>query len=274
MADAKYHSRFSDEKRLAELDAKNRLIENEAANYPNSYPVSAFLNLCKLAASGTLSLVETDTLTDLEDTLSQLCLDPASDLHKSGPWYFSELPNVLREYQQQWVHDKSLIVATALGKKVYAALDYTLHSRSLTLLEGKPRLGKSFSARAWCLQHPGKARFVEIPATNDDASFFRAMARGLGLGNFLKYKVTEIRERVESVLLAGDLILVADEAQRLWPQRNLRYGFPSRILWVMTLANAGVPVCLGFNSAIHPDPKGIGKDRLEFCAAHRENWPL
>ena len=69
------------------------------------------------------------------------------------------------------------------------------------------------------------------------------MARGLGIGNFLRYKVTEIRERVESVLLAGDLLLVLDEAHRLWPQRNLRYGFPSRINWLMAMANQNVPIC-------------------------------
>ena len=70
------------------------------------------------------------------------------------------------------------------------------------------------------------------------------MARGLGLGNFLNYKVVQIRERVESVLLTGDIILVLDEAQRLWPQRNIREGYPGRIVWVMTMANAGVPICL------------------------------
>jgi len=130
-----------------------------------------------------------------------------------------------------------------LGKKVCETLDYTLQSRSLTLLEGNARLGKSFSARAWCEQHPGHARFVEVPPGNDDASFFRALARGLGLGNFLSYKVVEIRERVESVLRTGNIVLVLDEAQRLWPQR-VRYSFPSRIIWVMSLANDGVPICM------------------------------
>ena len=70
------------------------------------------------------------------------------------------------------------------------------------------------------------------------------MARGLGLGNFLQYKACEIRERVESVLLTGDLVLVLDEAQRLWPQQNLRYAYPRRIVWIMTMANAGVPIAM------------------------------
>src|SRR5208282_5042242 len=117
-------------------------------------------------------------------------------------------------------------------------------SRGLTLMQGEARLGKSFAASFWCGQHPGVARFVEVPTSNDEASFFRALARGLGLGNFLNYKVVQIRERVESVLLTTDILLVLDESQRLWPQRNLREGFPGRIVWVMTMANAGVPICM------------------------------
>jgi hypothetical protein len=40
------------------------------------------------------------------------------------------------------------------------------------------------------------------------------------------------------------LLLVLDEAQRLWPQNNLRRGHPARIDWIITMANAGVPLVL------------------------------
>jgi hypothetical protein len=85
---------------------------------------------------------------------------------------------------------------------------------------------------------------VEVPSSNEQTGFFRALAKGLGIGELSQYKAADIRERVESVLLTGDLVLVLDEAQRLWPQRNLRYGFPARIEWVMTMANAGVPIAM------------------------------
>ncbi len=150
----------------------------------------------------------------------------------------------LREYQASYIKTKSSVFTTALGQKVSDVLDYTFFSRGLTLMEGEARTGKSFAARAWCEQHPGLARFVEVPPSNDDSGFFRALARGLGLGNFLKYKVCDIRERVESVLLTGDLLLVLDEAQRLWPQRNLRHCFPGRVVWVMAMANHGVPIAM------------------------------
>jgi len=46
------------------------------------------------------------------------------------------------------------------------------------------------------------------------------------------------------VLLTRDILLVMDEAQRLWPQRNAWWGFPGRIVWVMAMANAGVPIAM------------------------------
>jgi hypothetical protein len=230
---------------LLPVDERLELIARDrerASKHPASYPGTALLDLCREAAANGFD-DESDT-DNLGKELCRLCLDPSWNLTAAAPWYFADLVNVLREFRQQWIEENGGAFVTALGQKVCATLDYTLHSRSLALLEGNARLGKSFAARAWCLQHPGQARFIEVPPSNDDATFFRALARGLGLGNFLKYKVAEIRERVESVLLTGDLLLVLDEAQRLWPQRNLRYGFPSRINWVMTMANASVPVCM------------------------------
>ena len=209
------------------------LKRDSAAKNPTSYAADSFFNYCKYAAAD-----------GLEKKLGEICLDPQSSLY-TGPWYFPRLIETLREYKSEFVSRKSVgVVVTALGKKVCDTLDYTAYSRGLTLMQGEARTGKSFSARTWCDQHPGLARFIEVPASNDERSFFRALARGLGLGNFLNYKAAEIRERVESVLLTGSIILVLDEAQRLWPQKNYRYGFPNRIVWVMTMANAGVSICM------------------------------
>jgi hypothetical protein len=182
---------------------------------------------------------------NLEDELARICLDPSCPLQDERRWQLHGLIAALRQYKSDFESSKSAgVIVTALGAKVCEVLEYTFYSRGLTLIEGNARLGKSFAASQWCLQHPGRTRFVEVPPSNDDAAFFRALARGLGLGNFLKYKVAEIRERVESVLRGGDILLVLDESQRLWPQRNLRRGFPIRVIWVMTMANAGVPICM------------------------------
>jgi hypothetical protein len=229
---------MSDYERHEQIDQDHE----QAAKQPKFYPATALLELCREAAvNGFDNGSDTD---NLEKELCQLCLDPGWNLAAASPWYFADLVKVLREYQQHWIQQQSNVVTTALGKKICETLDYALYSHRLALLEGNARLGKSFAARAWCLQHPGKARFIEVPPSNDESTFYRALARGLGLGNFLSYKAVQIRERVESVLLTGDLILVLDEAQRLWPQRNFRYGFPNRIVWVMAMANAGVPICM------------------------------
>ena len=208
--------------------------EIEAAKaHPTSYPADTFFDICRRAsASG------------LEKELNEICLNPLSSLNE-GPWYFPRLIEVLWEFKADFVKRKSVgVVTTSIGEKVCETLDYTLYSRGLTLMQGEARRGKSFAARAWCEQRPGVARFVEVPPSNDETSFFRALSRGLGLGNFTNYKAAEIRERVESVLLAGDMLLVLDEAQRLWPQSNYRQAFPRRIVWVMAMANAGVPIAM------------------------------
>jgi hypothetical protein len=209
-------------------------IENRKADgRPTSYPASAFRFSCHLAANA-----------QLEKHLAGLCLNPESSL-KYGPWYFPSLIETLHEYKAEFTRIKSAgAVVTALGKIIYDTLDYTAYCRGLTLMQGEARTGKSHAARAWCEQRPGLARFIEVPPSNDEISFFRALSRGLGLGSFLNYKMGEIRDRVESVLLTGNLVLVLDESQRLWPQKNYRYGFPSRIIWVMTMANAGVPIAM------------------------------
>ena len=216
-------------------------LDAEAQAFPDAYPVERFQSIC-LEAASQISADKEDA-PNLEKTLAILCLDPACKLD-AGPWYFFDLMNVIREYQRIWIKEKSNVVVTTLGQQVYDTLDYTLDSGLLSLVIGESALGKTFAAKAWCDQHPGQARFVEVPASNDEASFYRAIANALGLGNFLNYKNVQIRERIEVVLKSGDILLVLNQAQRLWPQKNLREAFPGRLLWVVTQADEGVPICM------------------------------
>jgi hypothetical protein len=220
------------------LDAiSERPHRNQRAEHPANYPAKQFLKVCQNAAE-----------TEFESDLKKLCLDPAIGFNGKttfAPWYFPNALEALRHYQTEWIADhQSGVVVTEIGQKVCETLDFTAQSQCMTVLDGLARIGKSFAARTWCEQHPGQARYVEVPTGNDDVGFFRAIARGIGLGNFQQYKAVEIRERVESVLLTGDLILCLDEAHRLWPEVNIRYGFPKRINWVMSMANQSVPICL------------------------------
>jgi hypothetical protein len=212
-----------------------------AQKLPVSYPVKSFLQICCSAAK--TGFVDGCKTLSLEKTLAEICLDPAFRLD-SWPWYFNELVNVLDAYQKYWIKNKSNWVMTSVGKKVCEFLDYTLDAGVLSLLIGRASLGQTFAARAWCENHPGQTRMVEVPPSNDDASFYRAIAQAIGLGNFLNYKNVQIRERIEFVLQTGNLLLVLNQAQRLWPQKNLREAFPGRLAWVLDQADKGAKVCM------------------------------
>jgi hypothetical protein len=220
---------------MAPFERKEAELKAAAEKNPANYSVADFLAVCQSAAAD-----------DLEESIRRLCLNPACDPENFAPWYFAGLVAALRNYFEHWVAERGEgLVVTEIGREIIETLEYTAYSRKLTLIEGGARIGKSFSAKAWCELHPGQARFIEVPTGNDETSFFRALARGLGIGNFAQYKAIEIRERVESVLLTGDLLVCLDEAWRLWPQQTeQRYGFPKRITWVMSMANQGVPICL------------------------------
>ena len=180
----------------------------------------------------------------LADFLLRMCLDPGSRWDEA-PSYYGHLRECLEDYKRRWVDQvKSRAVVTSLGEKMNDALDYSLQGPSMILVQGEARTGKTFAARAWCEGHPGQARFVEVPPGNDDSSFFRAIGRSLGISVNLNIKANLLRERVEEVLLSGDLLLCLDEAHRLWPQVNHRYGYPARVIWVMSMANQGVPIAL------------------------------
>ncbi len=182
----------------------------------------------------------------LPSLLEELCLNPAVKLESIAPWYFPDLVRCLREFEAACIKKaQDGVVVTEIGRQVYDALDYALDGKCLVLVEGPARMGKTFAARQWVNEHPGRARYVQVPSTNDDISFLRAIASSVGIATGLSIKACELRQRVEDALQAGDLLLVADESHYLWPVGDCRHTLPSRINWLMTaLVNLGVPVAL------------------------------
>ena len=174
----------------------------------------------------------------LAEEIQRLCLDPQCPL--------AEVWEALDDYRKRWISEIEPHAETSIGRRVCEALDYAQTSRALTLIDGPARIGKSFAARAWCQKSGGLARYAQVPCSNDDASFFRAIGKSLGVSSSLKLKAAEMRARVEEVLQAGDLMLVLDEAHYLWPQQWCRYALPARVNWIMTaLVNYNVPcVCV------------------------------
>jgi hypothetical protein len=217
------------------LDAvPNRKPQREPDCNPTSYPASQLREACVKGASG------------LHEALEEICLNPEVDLEAFLVWYFPDLDKSLREYQSRWIEERrKQTVVTKLGEQVGDAIEYALQSQRMVLVDGFARMGKTFAARAWCEQHPGCARYVQVNSSNDDIGFFRAIAKALGVSINLNSKAQELRQRVEETLQRGRLVIVLDEAHYLWPNLLAPRSLPYRIMWVMTgLVNAGVPVVL------------------------------
>jgi hypothetical protein len=203
-------------------------------NAPESYPAETFTEFCQDAAWG------------LAGHLEEFCLNPEVKVEAGWLWYFPALFESLREYQTAFVEKaRSGTVVTEIGDQIYDTLDYAQDAKCLVLIEGLARMGKTFAAKAWCNERPGRARYVQVPSTNDDVGFFRAIAKAIGVSCGRSWKAVQLRRRIEDTLQTGDLILVMDEAHYLWPISDCRHALPGRINWVMTaLVNQGVPVAL------------------------------
>jgi hypothetical protein len=183
--------------------------------------------------------------TGLAEVLRDFCLDPSKELGKLRPWYFYELPECLAEFRADWIAArKAGTVVTEIGKRVYETLDYAWQGRCLVLIDGRVRTGKTFAAKAWCEAQAGRARCVEVPPGSGDIHLMRVVAESLGVSRNIKARANELRDRIEYVLRTGMIMLILDEAHRLWPERSYRDALPFRVNWVMSLVNSGVPIGL------------------------------
>ncbi len=182
--------------------------------------------------------------------LDRWCLDPSETLGRFGnQWSPDEVPGLLELLEEMERrnrrHELSSVAPTTVCAKVFEALDFTVETGCLTLIEGQSRTGKTASGETWCRANPSRARFVKVPSTGDDIGFFRRIAEVLGGSSALSLKGVQLRERVEKTLQSARLMLVFDEAHSLWPQANRREALPSRINWIRTaLIDHGVPVAL------------------------------
>jgi hypothetical protein len=200
-----------------------------------------------------LPQIEPDSVTDYVDGLRTMCLDrecavdatTEEDSYGNPVSVFREDWTQLKSYRRQWISELPALTETSVSQRVFEALDYTQSARTLTVIDGPARIGKSFSAKSWCSRTGGLARYVQVPCSNDDAGFFRAIVRALGINGALELRASEMRNRVEDVVQKGDLMLVFDESQYCWPQLRQRCAWPLRVNWILqALVNFDVPVAL------------------------------
>jgi hypothetical protein len=213
--------------------------DDEVLTEPNSYDGSAFLEAVRTASLS------------LPDHLTRLCLDPEIDLmnakcSSAGAWYFDGLIDGLKRYRRHCAESaREGLATTEISDQIYETLDFCYRQRRMVLIEGVAGIGKSVTVKAWCNRYPGLARHVELPSSNDDRSFYAAIAEAIGVARGSAYNGQQIKLKVEEALRASGLFLVLDEAQFAWPQKyNRPQGVPVRMQWIKTAFDEGTPIAL------------------------------
>ncbi len=129
-----------------------------------------------------------DALSDLPQILTAFCLDPKADVAK-GVWFFSDLLGALAALRERFVSSaRSRLADTIVTRRINETLDFWFSRRRMVLIEGVAGIGRSETARAWCDAHAGLVRYVEVPSSSDDRSFFASMARQLGVARGASFK--------------------------------------------------------------------------------------
>ena len=182
----------------------------------------------------------------IPDFLTRLCLDPKVSADSATLAGFPDILAALDDYRRKFEKATAARVATtATTKAVWELLDYALSQRGLVLAEGSYRTGKSYSAQAWAQMHAGQCRYVQLSSNTDEGSFYREIARAVGVASGSQMKGAQMRERIEAVLCEQHLLLIVDEADWIWPQSGRVKDAPNRVCWLLTsLINNGVPVAL------------------------------
>ena len=149
----------------------------------------------------------------------------------------------LGEYQQRHCEQvRANHVATSIGVMVFEALDYVLATGRSALVEGHSGFGKTTAVKAWCELHPGQARYVQLTGITSRTTFFRKLAKALGVASGGGMSSGKVQTRVEDFLQRTKLMLVIDEGQYLWPQGKRIESHPELINWLNTACyNEGVP---------------------------------
>ncbi len=95
---------------------------------------------------------------------------------------------------------RSAVGETEVADELGRMLDFTFETARPVLVEGDPRTGKSWAAKAFCEVHPGEARYILTPPGTGERELYRAVADAIGAADGECYNAGQIRERVEEVL--------------------------------------------------------------------------
>lgn len=250
-------------------DAERLRQAQEADQFPRNYPAAAFADYC-------LSRAEDG----LEDWLTSFCLDPET-LLTDPPRWFPALERSLMEYMADRAEDELMgKVVTSIGEQINDALDYAWEEKCMVHINGVARMGKTFQVEQWCRCHPGRVRYIQVPSSNDDTSFFRAIARAIGTNSGSSMNLTQMKRQVEDTIQDAGMMLIFDEAHYLIPAQKRGSSYPRRINWVLTeIVNKGIPVAIvttpqfDTNQALVVNNTGWASEQLDGRIAYRLDLP-
>lgn len=207
--------------------------EDSSEDFPNSYDASELWAACKESAEG------------LADFLKVMCLDPSQTVSSFSVWYLDNLIECIEDVRNlEMTATKNKLAETKISTEIIDTLDFAFRRGRMVLIEGKAGVGKSATVKSWCQQKSGLVRYVEVPSSNDDRSFYAVIGEALGVARGTAYNGQQIKLRVEEVLKTSGLMLVLDECQFLWPQFTRPRGTPIRLQWLKTMWDAGVKIAL------------------------------
>ncbi len=236
-----------------------------AAKHPRSYPAAVLLAKCReLAACG------------LEPFLVELCINPkvlirlpdapeddcqpervaiseqcagagagAWNLQPAALGCFKDAIGALLEYQRRHAQAaRAGFVETEISRQVFSTLEAGLESRKIVILEGPEGIGKTKAAEVWCQMRLGQARFIRLEGVTNRTLLFRAICKACGLASTYTVTATEMQARIRDYLERTGMMLVIDEAHRLFPQSDRIYSHPEMLNWIYTLYDIRIPVAL------------------------------
>lgn len=218
---------------------KWELAEAEANKAPVGYRAQVFADYCaeKLRS-------------EIQQFLTELCIDP-SIMPENFLWM--DLAAALKAFEKHYSALPAVgTVETSITRKVCHCIDRAreVHRssgpvpRHIVIVQGIEGVGKTSAAKAKSRQHLGEMRFVPLLGNVNLKDFFRAASRACGLPCGENLKAEQMKINVENFLRLTRMILVIDEAHRLFPDGNRVYAAPALMNWIYMLAELKAPVVM------------------------------
>lgn len=178
---------------------------------------------------------------DLPQQLRELCINPeASWTHPHFEGFVDALRQVI---ERRAATARARYASTRIAGYVQDVMSFAYRNRSLAVIHGTERLGKSVAARLWQETNAGCARLIDLTAATTDILFYQEVFKALGCGEVRRGDANELRAGIRAAVETRDLMLIFDEAHCLFGL-SARASI-KRLEYIRTeFVNRGIPVVL------------------------------